>query len=94
MDKALHKARVTRDRVQVRYDAPLHDLPDGTMVWHAHAPALVNNGHLHGFSPSGYGPPIVAKSETILTVLTPKPTVRVLTAGYTPQIHVSITTNC
>jgi len=93
MDKVLHPARVTRDRRQVRYQAALADLPCGAMIWDNAAPALVYQGALRPFTPDGYGAPIGAVSDTIVTVLTPKPTVAVLQAGYAPQIHPSIAPN-
>ncbi len=93
MDKVLHPARVRRDRSQVRYDAILSTLPDGAMVWHDAGPALVWERGLHPYSPDGYGPAIDTDSETTVSVLTPKPTVTVLQAGYIPQIHPTILTN-
>ena len=93
MDKILHPARVTRDRRQVRYHAVLKDLPDGAMILHNNAPALLDQGHIHPYTPDGYSAPIVANPETPVIVLTPKPTISVLHAGYKPQIHPSIATN-
>ena len=94
MDKALHPARVTRNREQVRFEAPLRDLPDGTMILANDAPALYLAGAVHPYTPDGYTAPIVAQTETVVTILSPKPTVKVLQAGYKPQIHPSITTYC
>jgi hypothetical protein len=94
MDRVLHPARVSRDRRHVRFDATLGDLPSGAMIWVDNAPALVLLGQLYPYTPDGYGSAIVADPQTVVPVLTPKPTVDVLTAGYQPQIHASITTNC
>ena len=94
MDKILHPARVTRERKQVRFEAPLRRLPDGAMIQMNNEAALILNGALHPYTPDGYATPIVANPDTIVTVLTPEPTVAVLQAGYKPQIHTTITTNC
>lgn len=94
MDKALHAARVRRDRSQIRFEAPCAQLPDGVMVLHANGPALIWHNKLHPFTPNGYTAPIALNPQTIVRVLTPQPSIAVLNAGYKPQIHASITTNC
>jgi len=86
MDKALHPARVTRDRQQIRHNARLVTLPDGAFFEHNAQPHLVWQGAYYPYAPEGYGPPIVAYSETTVSVFTPKPTVAVLKSGYQPQI--------
>lgn len=90
MDATLHKARVQRDRSQVRFDALLHTLPDGTMVLHDTTPAVVRSNTLYRYTPDGYTTRIVIDPETIMQVVTPKPTVAVLAAGYQPQYHPSL----
>ncbi len=90
MDRALHHARVTRDRLQITYSARLADLPDGAFVCHARAPHLWFKHALWPFTPTGYFPAISAKPETIVSVLTPKPSVDVLRQGYRPLLHSTI----
>lgn len=92
MDVDLHASRVTRARVQITYQATLNDLPDGAMVAHEGQPHLLHNRGLFPYTPDGYAPPIVAKPDTIITVLTPAPTIAVLHAGYRPQLHPSVVT--
>jgi len=91
MDARLHRDRTRRDRSKVTYQANLKDLPDGCMVAlpdDAKRPVLINNGRLLYWSPGGYttGPKI---SDRRADVLTPRPTVGVLAAGYRPVIHAS-----
>ena len=93
MDKALHPARVRRDRKQVRYEAQLQSLPDGAMILVKGAPALYWDGALYPYTADRYAAPIAANRKTTVTVLTPKPTIKVLQAGYKPQIHPSISAN-
>ena len=91
IDRALHRARVEpRSRRQIRLEAGLDDLPDGTFVLLPDAasfPMLVEGDRLHPWSPSGYGPPRGRGSGRV-SVLTPAPTLAVLRAGYAP-IHLA-----
>jgi hypothetical protein len=57
LDAALHPARVTRDRKQIRVAAVLGDLPDGVFVAlpeEADTAWLVWRGMLHGWTHTGY----------------------------------------
>jgi len=84
IDRALHQARVEpRSRHQIRFEAPLDDLPDGAFVLlpDAPSPLLVQGDRLHPWHPGGYGPPRERWSGRV-AVLTPAPTVAVLRAGY------------
>ncbi len=86
MDRALHPARVRRDRSQVRYDERIDNLPNGAFcVWQGQA-HLVWKGALYPYTPDGYGDRVTRPAEQSVTVLTPKPTVAVLAAGYVPQV--------
>jgi hypothetical protein len=86
MDKALHPARVRRDRSQVRFDASLGELPDGTFVWRDGGAHLIWQDHLHQYTPEKYRVATSYDPAEIVSVLTPMPIVAVLTAGYAPQI--------
>ena len=85
IDRVLHQARVEpRSRRQIRFEAPLDDLPDGAFVLLPDAPSpplLVQGDRLHPWHPGGYGPPRERRSGRVI-VLTPAPTVAVLRAGY------------
>lgn len=91
IDRTLHQARVTRDRRQVRHEAPLHALPDGTFVLWQQAPHLVRGAHLIAFTPAAYGA-LLPRPEAIVTVLTPAPLVAALGAGYALLLHSSAET--
>jgi hypothetical protein len=86
MDATLHAARVTRARAQVRHEAELSTLPDGAFVLNGGAPCLVHGGALLPFSPGGYGAPL-PRPGGAATVLTPRPLVDALRAGYAPALH-------
>jgi len=89
MDARLHRDRTRRDRSKVTFRAKLADLPDGCMVaLSERRPALLSDGRLLLWSPGGYcaGPKI---GNGRADVLTPRPTVGVLAAGYQPVIHAS-----
>jgi hypothetical protein len=86
IDRALHGARVEpRLRRQIRFQAPLEDLPDGVFVLLPEAPnpLLVQGDRLYPWHPGGYGPPRARRSGRA-SVLTPAPAVAVLRAGYRP----------
>lgn len=88
-DRHLHRHRVTRTRRQVRFEADPADLPDGAFVVAPamkRLPMLLWEGRLWHLSladgryyAAGLPPPRVA-------VLTPRPIVQALAAGYRPAI--------
>jgi hypothetical protein len=88
MDKALHRARVTRTRAQVRHEGHLDDLPDGALILREGRAHLVLGGTLLPFTPRGLRPadPTALRPATILT---PAPTVAVLRHGFRPDLHPS-----
>jgi hypothetical protein len=86
MDKILHKARVTRGRAQVRHEAEAAFLPDGAFILWQDRAHLVQGGQLLPFASTGYEAGI-ARHEGLVTVLTPRPTLAVLAAGYAPTLH-------
>lgn len=84
IDRTLHKARVEpRSRRQIRFEAPLDELPDGAFVLlpDAASPLLVEGEWLHPWHPGGYGRPRARRSGRV-TVLTPAPVIAVLRVGY------------
>ena len=88
MDRTLHRARVTRQRTQVRFQASLQDMPDGSFVLWKDQPMLVQPDHLLPYATGGYGPPLSRPQGTV-TVLTPAPSVAALRSGYAPVLHPS-----
>jgi len=89
IDIALHQARVSRDRKQVRFAAMLEELPDGAFVVLPEEPDaawLIWRGAMHRWSQEGYGERRALRA-TAVEVLTPKPTVRTLAAGYVPDVR-------
>ncbi|MEJ6392241.1 hypothetical protein V8J82_03185 [Gymnodinialimonas sp. 2305UL16-5] len=86
MDSALHRARVTRIRQQVRHQAEADDLPDGTFILSGTTPHVLLGDAMLPYAPTGYGPPQNRPSGQI-TVLTPAPSVGVLRGGYRPVLH-------
>ena len=89
IDRVLHRGRVTRGREQVRLTARCEALPDWSFVLIDGEPWLIHGGHLRRFTASGYTERRErAKGE--VTVLTPKPILRVLAEGYLPRLHESL----
>jgi hypothetical protein len=95
IDRTLHAARIEpRTRRQVRFEASLDGLPDGVFVLLEHdpgTPLLIRSGHLLPWRPQGYAGPRSRGSATRCLVLTPRPTVATLRAGYAPALHPSAT---
>jgi len=92
MDNVLHRERTRRDHSKVTYRARLEELPSGAMIGlpgTPHTAALRHDGRLFTWSPGGYtaGPSL---SDRTVDVLTPRATVAVLAAGYSPVLHDSV----
>jgi hypothetical protein len=95
IDRVLHRARVDPGtRCQIRFEAPLDDLPDGAFVLlpgGTPSPLLVLGEHLLPWRPAAYGAPRLRPSGARCLVLTPRPTLAVLGAGYAPLLHPTAT---
>lgn len=89
IDRALHRARITRQRAQITHQANGADLPDGTIINDGGVPQLLWQGRRYGWSFGGYSA-LGDASLGAVTVLTPAPLVAVLRAGYRPQVHDSL----
>jgi len=89
VDRALHPARVTRDRRQVTHPAELSALPAGVFLTLPHAPdapLLKWQGQVWRWSGEGYAEAGRA-GQGAVTVLTPAPTVAAIGAGYVPGVR-------
>ena len=89
VDRHLHRHRVTRTREQVRYEAATLDLPDGTFVLVPRAPGmpmLLWRRRLWHLSLAEGRYNAAGRPPARATVLTPRPIVEVLAAGYRPAI--------
>ncbi|MGH3159445.1 MAG: hypothetical protein ACRDNF_23115 [Streptosporangiaceae bacterium] len=87
MNNRLHADRLVRRGEQRTHQAPLDDLPDGTMVELDGQPWLVLGPHLLAWSHGGYRQKRDRPRGVAATVLTPRATVAVLAAGYRPVPH-------
>jgi hypothetical protein len=88
IDRILHAARIDRGR-QVLHHADVSKLPDGAFVMWPSGPAMVLGDALYPYAAGGYGHALARPKDGIVTVLTPKPVVGVLAAGYAPALHPS-----
>ena len=82
-DATLHAARITRGGDKITFGSRLGELPDGVMVATPDAPQtplLLWKALVHPWTHEGYGAPSPAKASTACEVLTPKPTIAVLSA--------------
>jgi hypothetical protein len=85
MDAVLHAERV-RPPIRRRLAA---ELPDGVMVRHGEASAVLVGGSLWPWSFGGYGAPV--RPPRTVEVVTPPSTVGALAAGYRPWLHPTVT---
>ena len=84
MDRELHAAR------KVTYEAELGSLPDACFVELDGCAYLVRGRGLLLWTPEGYAKRVRRPGDLTVRVLTPKPIVRCLGHGYTPQVHDSV----
>lgn len=91
VDKHLHRSRVTRKREQVRYQADPRNLPPGTFIQTAGAqdrPMLIWQDTLWHLSLDEGHYRHAGPLPEQATVLTPRPMVDVLRAGYEPVVRI------
>jgi hypothetical protein len=89
VDRHLHRHRVTPRREQVRFEADVGDLPDGTFVLASRSdtlPMLLWQGRFWRLAPGEGGYRAAGRPQGRVTVLTPRPNVAVLAAGYRPMV--------
>jgi hypothetical protein len=86
MDAELHANRIAGRRKRTYCD-DLANLPDGSFIILEGRPWLVWGSKLFAWSDSGYTDRRPRPSRGEIGVLTPRPTVRILAAGYRTAIH-------
>ena len=90
MDKGLHQARIdARSRTQIRHKANLADLPEGAMILRDDGVYLVGPSTFHRYLRTGYAAAVTRPKHETVTVLTPKPMIDILRAGFRPHLHAS-----
>jgi hypothetical protein len=92
IDKQLHAARIdSQTRRQRCHTASLDQLPNGAFIklHNINEATLVWGHELYPFTLDGYRSPVPRPNAIEVEVLTPKPTVAVLKAGYEPAIAIS-----
>jgi hypothetical protein len=89
IDEELHRARIDLRGNKITYEAALGHLPNGCFVDFAGSPFLVWNGALLLWTPEGYARRDAYPTLKTIAVLTPRPIVECIRAGYRPAIHPS-----
>lgn len=85
-DRILHAGRVSRTRRHRRHETAIDSLPDGTFLWHEGSAHLLWDRHLLRFDGGTYAAALPRPTGREVTVLTPRPTVAAMTAGYRPAL--------
>ena len=90
LDDLLHRERaVPRVFQQRRHQEEIESLPGGSIYFEEH-PMLVLGDAVYPVFPDCYGNPMPRPSSGIVTVLTPKTTLKALRNGYLPKMHPSL----
>jgi hypothetical protein len=90
VDRALHAARILPRRgTKVTFAAPVVSLPDFTFLRTDDGPVVILGDRLLPWAPGAYGSPLPRPASGLVEVLTPRPTVEALRAGYRPVLHPS-----
>ena len=94
MDDTLHRARVSRDGGRRFTAAATEHMPDGVFIRRAddRVPHLVWGDCIFPWTPAGYGPASArprGQIPSFAAILTPLPTIAVMSRGYRPTIHPS-----
>ena len=90
MNARLHADRLISPAVRRTYRDRLDDLPDGTVIELAGRPWLVHGDELLAWTVGGYVERQLRANIDNVTVITPRATVRTLSAGYRPHLHPSV----
>jgi hypothetical protein len=90
IDPLMKLDRAERKGAQRRFTARAGGLPDGAFVQLPDEEGIARlnwRGQFLKWSPTGYGHPRAVEAKTTITVLTPACTLKVLAAGYVPEVH-------
>jgi hypothetical protein len=79
-------AQLHRERLEARRDAPIDQLPDGAIVVHEDAPALVLGSELLRWSPGGYDLRSPRPKRGRAQMITPPSLVELLGHGWAPLV--------
>ena len=92
IDPVMKLDRLDRNGAQRRLTARAGDLSDGVFVQLPDEVGIARlkwRGQFLKWTATGYGRPRSVEAKTTVTVLTPACTVKVLAAGYVPEVHAS-----
>lgn len=89
VDNTLHAERAISRGGKVTYEAPLAELPIGSMFEHENSAYVVATQGYLPWSFEGYGVPHHIGPGTVVKVLTPHSIVRAFVEGFTPSFHCS-----
>jgi hypothetical protein len=89
IDAELHRSRIGPGSGKITYQAALNSLPNGCFVEVGGGAYLVWDDALCLWSADRYVERAPRADHSVVTVLTPAPTVECFRAGYTPHVHES-----
>lgn len=89
IDRVLHAERCVPGGRKVTFEAPLVELPKGTIFEHEDAAYLVAAAGYLPWSFEGYGEPKDMEAAAVVQVLTPSSVVRAFAFGFIPEFNPS-----
>lgn len=89
MDRELHADRLAAPRTRRTFQHVIEQLPDGVFVLLNGEPWLLWRNRLLRWTPGGYDRAEPRPASGVVTVLTPRSSVRTIAVGYAPIVHSS-----
>ena len=86
LDSILHRERIGEDKQKRTHEEEINLLPNGSFISIQGQPYLVNDTHLHLWTPFGYEQCIDRPAFGKIVLITPPTIVNAFRAGYLPQM--------
>jgi hypothetical protein len=91
IDEVLHKERINRSGTKITFTESVSRLPAGTLILHQDVPYLFADQLFFRWTPDGYDDDgISLPAVDTVEVLTPRSVVNAFTAGYKPQMAITV----
>lgn len=91
IDEVLHKERINRSGAKITFTESVSRLPAGALILHHNEPYLFAERLFFRWTPDGYDDDGISLPEVdTVEVLTPRSVVNAFTAGYKPQMAITV----
>jgi hypothetical protein len=94
IDDIMHRERIDSAKKKVIHHRASSEIPDGTFVFINDNAYLFYDGKFHHWTPFGYDTMVaIRETPSNLAVLTPSSVVNAFSAGYRPQVKITVRTD-